>query len=394
MSSTTVNTPRARCLAALSQRDITPPTGIYHRMWGAATHDRASGVHRPLEAQLVWLQPIGGEASAARLIYSLDHCILDSDEFENLRQAVSQAVGLESQQVLITLTHTHGAGWMSRQRSDLPGGQLIGPYLDGLAIDLAEMARQAQDNLQSATICYAHGRCNLAAHRDYYDDQARHFVCGLNPGGLADDTLLVARLTDDSDQPLAILINYACHPTTLAWDNTLLSPDWVGAMREVVLQTTGTPCLFLQGASGDLGPRHGFVGDPEIADRNGRQVGYAALAVIESLPPADQQLTYLGPVVSGTQIGTWGHRPLSEAQWLSAELWQWRLVTVHLPYRPDLPTVQAGLRTRSLAVGRAQGTSGGQDHGRSRLPSRRWSNADDSWLGWKPYLLATAIRCR
>ena len=34
----------------LGRRDTTPPSGIYARMWGAATHDLATGVHRPLSA--------------------------------------------------------------------------------------------------------------------------------------------------------------------------------------------------------------------------------------------------------------------------------------------------------------------------------------------------------
>ena len=32
----------------VARRDMTPPEGIYARMWGAATHDFADGVHRPL----------------------------------------------------------------------------------------------------------------------------------------------------------------------------------------------------------------------------------------------------------------------------------------------------------------------------------------------------------
>ena len=63
------------------------------------------------------------------------------------------------------------------------------------------------------------------------------------------------------------MVNYACHPTTLAWQNTLISPDYVGAMREVVGSRHDAPCLFLQGASGDVGPRVGFVGDTEQAAR-------------------------------------------------------------------------------------------------------------------------------
>ena len=43
-----IRAPQARCRFAIAEADITPPAGIYHRMWGAATHDRAEGVHRPL----------------------------------------------------------------------------------------------------------------------------------------------------------------------------------------------------------------------------------------------------------------------------------------------------------------------------------------------------------
>ena len=32
----------------VARSDITPPAGIYCRNWGAATHDVAEGIHRPL----------------------------------------------------------------------------------------------------------------------------------------------------------------------------------------------------------------------------------------------------------------------------------------------------------------------------------------------------------
>ena len=88
------------------------------------------------------------------------------------------------------------------------------------------------------------GRCDLAAHRDYLDREHGAFVCGYNPHQAADDTVLTARVTSDEGELLATIVNYACHPTTLAWDNTLISPDYVGAMREVVEQATAAPCLI------------------------------------------------------------------------------------------------------------------------------------------------------
>ena len=47
---TSIATPQTRCRVGFARADITPPVGIYHRMWGAALHDRATGVHRPLMA--------------------------------------------------------------------------------------------------------------------------------------------------------------------------------------------------------------------------------------------------------------------------------------------------------------------------------------------------------
>lgn len=344
-----VDTPQSRVRAGVARGDITPPVGIYHRMWGAALHDQATAVHRPLTATALWLAPVIGasspkgiaKAADARLIVALDHCLLDRAEIDNIRQSIAAATGISAQDVHVALSHTHGAGLMSRSRADFPGGDLIAPYLAFLAEEVTLLAVEAQEHLEQATIVYGMGRCSLAAHRDFYDEAAGRFVCGFNPDGPADDTLLVARVTADGGAMLATLVNYACHPTTLAWDNTAISPDWIGGMRDLVEGKTHVPCLFLQGASGDLGPREGFVGDPEVADRNGRQVGYAALATLEALPDAGTRWEYAGPVVSGTWIGTWQHVPHA-----ASDNWKWETVTVDLPYRHDLPTIEQTLAER------------------------------------------------
>jgi hypothetical protein len=229
---------------------------------------------------------------------------------------------------------------MSRSRAHFPGGELIGPYLDEVTKKIAALAKQARQGAQPASIVYGQGRCNLAAHRDYFDQDRKHHVCGFNPAGAADDMVLVGRVTNAKGGYLATLVNYACHPTTLAWDNKLISPDLVGAMREVIEQATGAPCLFLQGASGDLGPREGFVGDTQIADRNGRQLGYAALSAMTALPVAGTRFVYTGPVVSGTNIGTWRHEPLDPMTLRRQETWQFRTKTIELPYRHDLASLE------------------------------------------------------
>ena len=355
MPITEVNTPQSLCRFALAWTDITPPVGIYHRMWGAAKHDRATGVHRPLRAtvavfapmeraEAASLSPSGGEGQGAvhhlQILLALDHCTLGAVEHEQLLTHVAQASGQPKETILVVFSHTHGAGLMGLERASLPGGDLIPAYLQSVAERAAELVRECVSRLTSAWIVYGQGRCNLAAHRDFFDETQKQFVCGFNPGGPADDTVLVARVTDESGQLIATVVNYACHPTTLAWDNTLISPDYVGALREAVEEATGAPCLFLQGASGELGPREGYVGDTAVADRNGRQLGFAALSTLTALPAAGTRFRYTGPVVSGATLGAWAHEPLLATETERKKLWQlWRWREL-LAYRPGQPTAE------------------------------------------------------
>ena len=352
---TIVETPQSRCLVGVARCDVTPPVGIYHRMWGAATHDRSTGVHRPLTATVLLMRDLGDDSVNhdasprqhatinqrdvvnQQVVIAVDHCLLWTTEMTALLQSVSAATDLPVAQLTVFFSHTHGAGLMGMERRELPGGDLIAPYLADLASKIARLILDARSRLEPATIVHGRGRSDLATNRDFADEQRGHFVCGFNPEGIADDTILVARITSDSGCTLATIVNYACHPTTLAWENTLISPDYVGAMREVIESATNAPCVFIQGASGDIGPREGFVGDVRVADRNGRRLGYASLAAIEALSPAGHCFTYVKPVVSGATLGVWEYRPATDERIAWHSRWTSRTVVIPIKYRDDIP---------------------------------------------------------
>jgi hypothetical protein len=314
-------------------------------MWGAATHDRAEGVHRPLTASALALRPLSSprdpQADDQQVLLAIDHCLLLPREMDALITRIEHDTNVSRRQLVVTFSHTHAAGLMDTSRAELPGGELIAPYLELLAMKCAQLVTQAIADLRPVTISYATGRCSLAANRDLFDAERKLWVCGFNPKSPADDTLLVGRVTDATGHIVATIVNYACHPTTLAWENRLISPDYPGAMREVVQQATAAPCVFIQGASGDLGPREGYVGGVEVADRNGRHLGHAVLAALESLPPPDCVAEYTGPVTSGATLGIWEQRRRTVAENAAGEIWRTSRFTVNLPYRPDLPTPEA-----------------------------------------------------
>ena len=65
-----LESPQARCRAGLARADITPPVGIYHRLWGAAAHERSTGIQWPLEATALWFA--GPDGQDPRVILALD----------------------------------------------------------------------------------------------------------------------------------------------------------------------------------------------------------------------------------------------------------------------------------------------------------------------------------
>ncbi len=204
--------------------------------------------------------------------------------------------------------------------NSLPGSDLHRTWMKALFEATVRTVRQATENQFAGTIEWHAGRCGLATNRDLPDPNPsrQRIVCGYNPDGNTDDALLVGRITDATGRIRGTLVNYACHPTTLAWENEAISPDYVGAMRETIQQATNAPALFLLGACGELAPRFQYVGDPEVADRHGRELGFAALATLNGMEPPGTQLGYAGVVESGASLAVWKHEPGEPSRQLRA----------------------------------------------------------------------------
>ena len=126
-----VSTPQSHCQWGGARGDITPPEGIYHRMWGAARHDAATGVHRPLQVDVVVLEPRGGDPTQRLVRVQLDFVHLSNDQHDRLIAPVAAAAAVLPAQVIVTHSHSHSAGFLLPDRIPLPGGGLImlGVYL-------------------------------------------------------------------------------------------------------------------------------------------------------------------------------------------------------------------------------------------------------------------------
>src|SRR5688572_9803148 len=111
--------------------DVTPPSGIYARNWGAAEHDTAEGIHRPLTATAITFQT---ESGGKLILVSLDLGWWRTAEDEELvRGTLLRELGLDPAEIMVHLTHTHSGPSLCREDSDKPGGSLIAPFLERVA---------------------------------------------------------------------------------------------------------------------------------------------------------------------------------------------------------------------------------------------------------------------
>lgn len=320
----------------VARADISPPAGIFARSWGSSKHDIASGIHKPLLASCIAFADAARANPLVLLALDLSWWSSKGDEVE-LRTAILAATGLAEPQLMFHPSHTHSAPRTAPEFSDRPGGHLIAPYRAQLIATCVRLVTKALAGLVPATLTWRAGRCALAFNRELLSPADGRLLCGINPAAPADDTLLVGRVVDGDGAVRATLVNYACHPISLGGGNTLISPDYVGAMRETVeAGSGGGECIFLHGASGNQAPRRSFESDVRYADQNGREIGYSALAVLASMFPPQRALTFAGAEESGTPLAIWQERSMAAAGAIQARRVTLSLEIADLPSREQL----------------------------------------------------------
>ncbi|HVJ88072.1 MAG TPA: neutral/alkaline non-lysosomal ceramidase N-terminal domain-containing protein [Caulifigura sp.] len=300
--------PSFRGRIGVAQCDITPPVGVYFRCWGAAPHDVAESIHRPLTLSAMVISSPEQESPLILICMDLPgwRTLKALPDFFARLQSVLE---VKPESLMIALCHTHAAPTLelSEKPLDIAGGDLLYEWNQSLPEKIVSTVREARKQAVDAVLEWSTGRCGLASVRDFRDpaEDKNRFVCGYSPEATADDTLLVGRVSDQAGKVRATIVNYACHPTTLAWENTAVSPDYIGATREVVEGATEAPMFFLLGACGELAPRYQYTGDSAVPDAHGRQLGHAVLSVLYGMEPAGVKLTYSGVMESGAPLARW-----------------------------------------------------------------------------------------
>ncbi len=277
-------------LAGAAQRDITPWAGV--QLGGDIGRYRpARLVLDPLFARAVVLRA-GGQTLA---ILSLDLCILAKQECEAIRRLAAERCGINADALMIHATQTHTAPSLGHFMLDdeLPGIPTEAEWLRGgdpaysaFVVEETVIALQdAMAKMQPAQVGsgsgiegrYAYNR--RAIMRDGSIGMPWKGWQGgkLGPAdilymeGPMDPEVGVCCLRGEDLRPLAVLLNYACHPVHV-FPKTLVSADWPGAWSAEVAQRFGGAALVLNGCCGNLNPWPPF--DPDYTE-DLRAMGHA-----------------------------------------------------------------------------------------------------------------------
>ncbi len=293
----------ASLLAGIARIDTTPPVGIAHANWGAQTHQRAAGIDLPLWASALALS----DGDQTTVIVDIDIIGIRErhPDAAHVRELVAERTGLPISHIRTSYTHTHSGPTVATGRASwtTEGTEMSDSYLDQLGYKIAGVAWEAIQNMQPVKIQAGSGESNVAVNRRYQRPDDNVMIVGRNWDGVVDREVKLVRIDTESDEPLAAIVNYACHPITVGPDGDRITPDYPGVVKRVVEETTGALCLFLQGATGDIGPiRGGARNGLNEYHRLGQMLGLEAAKVWWETenPPRGEE--YVGTLESGAPL--------------------------------------------------------------------------------------------
>ena len=230
--------PADALLAGAAVVDITPPLGTPLNGYGYRLGRGATEVHDPVTVRCLYL-----ESSETRLfLVTSDLCVLNRELRDRVLELAPPEVPPEH--IILTATHNHSAqGGMSRAlAARMVSGRFVPEVLEATARSFAESMRLALKNTRRATIGYGTtNQTTLSKHRSH-------------PYGPIDPQIGVIRVDDSDGRAIAIVANFAAHPTTIGEEFALaISADYPGYFYKALedLSDTGAVALFLNGAQGN-----------------------------------------------------------------------------------------------------------------------------------------------
>jgi hypothetical protein len=219
--------------AGFGEADITPALGVKPvYLAGFGQNRKATEILDPLMVRAVVLRH--GETKIA--IASAD---LVGLFFPTVQRVRKDLVGFTY--VLVSSTHGHHGPDTIGMWGPNPFTSGVDPdYLKRVEAQIVSAVRAAEKNLRPVAARIGH----VSAPELLHD--------GRQPIVLHDELVALQFRDPGTEKPAGIVVQWNCHPETLASNNTRLSSDYVGLTVRALREKYGCPIVYLTGTVGGL----------------------------------------------------------------------------------------------------------------------------------------------
>lgn len=300
--------------AGIAKIDITPVENLFMGGYDETCRTGPSdGVYGKIYIRALLL-----DDNNSRIVFiEADIVLLPPEDYDKIRKLISKETGIPFENILLGCVHNHAAPYPDeRNKNSSWSNQLNNKFVS--------VVKDAIADLEPVKIGGGTGISNIAMNRrkiladtisyltfdennssqsygKYKTDKPVKIremagVCrlGNNPNGPVDNEIGILRVDRLSGEPKAVLVNYACHGTSLGCRNSKISPEWNGHMLEYIeREIPGITGIFIPGAAGDIDPRFvggldGYIDNLKRTEELGYEIGEEVVKVFSQIKTLKQ----------------------------------------------------------------------------------------------------------
>lgn len=204
----------------------------------AARTGAAMGNHDPLYTRIVLFDSYPKQLA----LVVLDLLKVDQHLVRMIREAINSVTGISPESIMVAATHTHSgpSGIWENYKKYNP--TLVASIINSIT----DLTRETWASRLPAKIGIGAGEIyDLGRNRN-------------DPAGSYDPVVGVIRIDSHDGRTLALIVNYACHPTVLGENNLFFSRDFPGFALDIIeKESPDMPVgVFINGAAGDISTRY------------------------------------------------------------------------------------------------------------------------------------------
>lgn len=272
-------------LIGIAEVNYTPEVGM-DMAGNYRGNDYASrGIHDSLYARAMVVANEKGEKAA---MITVDICYIPKESIEMMRTYIASNTTIPAANVMIMATHTHSG----------PVAELSAPKAKEYLAKAASAAINADKNVKTSVLSVGRSKEDRVSHnrRLKCKDGTTHmcwekFEPGfvIEPWGPIDPELITLSIAQEG-KPAGVIVNFACHATTLTGNNWLYTADYPGYLGESIKKVKGKNFmpLFFNGCCGNVTQvdyRVGFPDTYQECQRIGYLLGVSALEAMSNEKP-------------------------------------------------------------------------------------------------------------